>query len=191
MRILILDRDGVINKESDSFIKSPEEWVPIPGSLEAIARANAAGYRVVVLSNQSAIARGIIDVRTLHLINQKMIQRLMEVGGRIEAIFFCPHALVASCSCRKPRPGLFLDLAARLHVSLKNAPAVGDRLRDLEAARAAGARPILVKTGRGRATLASGQALGEVDVYADLAAAVDALPEIGLEVERDGALRPR
>ncbi|MFH0344194.1 MAG: D-glycero-beta-D-manno-heptose 1,7-bisphosphate 7-phosphatase [Chromatiales bacterium] len=191
MRILILDRDGVINQESDSFIKSPDEWIPIPRSLEAIARANAAGYRVVVLSNQSAIARGIIDVRTLHLINQKMIQRLAEVGGRIEAIFFCPHAAVQNCLCRKPRPGLFTDLAARLHVSLKNAPAVGDRLRDLEAARAAGARPILVKTGRGQATLASGQALGEIDVYADLAAAVDALPEIGLESERDGARRPR
>lgn len=176
MRILILDRDGVINEESDGFIKSPDEWIPIPRSLEAIARANAAGYRVVVLSNQSAIARGIIDVRTLHLINQKMIQRLAEVGGRIEAIFFCPHAAVQNCLCRKPQPGLFTDLAARLHVSLKNAPAVGDRLRDLEAARAAGARPILVKTGRGQATLASGQALGEIDVCADLAAVVDALP---------------
>ncbi|MGH8733407.1 MAG: D-glycero-beta-D-manno-heptose 1,7-bisphosphate 7-phosphatase [Burkholderiales bacterium] len=139
---MILDRDGVINKESDSFIKSPDEWIPIPRSLEAIARANAAGYRVVVLSNQSAIARGIIDVRTLHLINQKMIQRLAEVGGRIEAIFFCPHAAVQNCLCRKPQPGLFMDLAARLHVSIKNAPAVGDRLRDLEAARAAGARRI-------------------------------------------------
>ncbi len=191
MRILILDRDGVINQESDSFIKSPDEWIPIPRSLEAIARANAAGYRVVVLSNQSAIARGIIDVRTLHLINQKMIQRLAEVGGRIEAIFFCPHAAVQNCLCRKPQPGLFMDLAARLQVSLKNAPAVGDRPRDLEAARAAGARPILVKTGRGRATLASGQVSGEIDVYADLAAAVDALPEIGLESERDGARRPR
>ncbi|MGH8611035.1 MAG: HAD-IIIA family hydrolase, partial [Gammaproteobacteria bacterium] len=117
-----------------------------------------------------------IDVRTLHLINQKMIQRLAEVGGRIEAIFFCPHAAVQNCLCRKPQPGLFTDLAARLHVSLQNAPAVGDRLRDLEAARAAGARPILVKTGRGQATLASGHALGEIDVCADLAAVVDALP---------------
>ncbi|MGH8582668.1 MAG: D-glycero-beta-D-manno-heptose 1,7-bisphosphate 7-phosphatase [Gammaproteobacteria bacterium] len=175
MRLLILDRDGVINEESEAYIKSPAEWTPIPGSLEAIARANAAGYRVVVLSNQSGLARKVLDIRALHLIHQTMHQRLAEVGGRVEAIFFCPHGAEADCPCRKPRPGLFHDLAARLHVSLQGVPAVGDRERDVLAARAAGAMPILVRTGHGDASLAEGLDLSGVAVYADLAAAVEAL----------------
>lgn len=175
MRLLILDRDGVINKESKAFIKCPAEWTPIPGSLEAIARANAAGYRVVVLSNQSGLARKVLDIRALHLVHQTMHQRLAEVGGRIEAIFFCPHGSEAECPCRKPRPGLFHDLASRLHVSLEGVPAIGDRERDVVAARAAGAMPILVRTGHGEATLAQGPDMSGVEVYADLAAAVEAL----------------
>lgn len=175
MRLLILDRDGVINEESDRFIKTPEEWIAIPGSLEAIARANAAGYRVVVVSNQSGLARGIIDVGQFQLIYHKMHQRLHELGGRIEAVFFCPHGPDQGCACRKPRPGLFRELSERLHLPLAGVPAIGDRLTDIQAARAAGASPILVETGRGRHTLEMNPALGALPVYRDLAAAVDAL----------------
>lgn len=175
MRLLILDRDGVINQESDRFIKSPEEWIPIPGSLEAVARANAAGYRVVVVSNQSGLARGIIDVGQLHLVHQKMHQRLAEHGGRIDAVFFCPHGPGEGCACRKPRPGLFRELSERLHLPLVGVPAVGDRLTDLQAARAAGARPILVETGRGRHTRDANPELRSLPVYEDLAAVIDEL----------------
>jgi D-glycero-D-manno-heptose 1,7-bisphosphate phosphatase len=175
MRLLILDRDGVINEESDRFIKTPEEWIPIPGSLEAIARANAAGYRVVVVSNQSGLARGIIDVGQSQAIYQKMHQRLHELGGRIEAVFFCPHGPDQGCVCRKPRPGLFLELSERLHIPLAGVPAVGDRLTDIQAARAAGARPILVETGRGRHTLEMNPALSALPIYKDLSAVIDAL----------------
>lgn len=178
MRLLILDRDGVINEESDAFITSPEQWQPIPGSLEAIARANAAGYRVVVLTNQSALKRRILDFRTLSLIHQKMHQYLADLGGQIDAIFLCPHGPDDGCHCRKPNPGLFHELAARLHVSLSGVPAVGDRLTDVMAARAAGARPILVETGRGRETLGLGMDLSGIGVYRDLAAVVDDLPEL-------------
>jgi len=175
MRLLILDRDGVINEESDRFIKSPEEWIPIPGSLEAVARANAAGYRVVVVSNQSGLARGIIDVGQLHFVHQKMHQRLAEHGGRIEAVFFCPHGPGEGCACRKPRPGLFRELSERLHLPLEGVPAVGDRLTDIQAARAAGARPILVETGRGRHTRDVNPELRSLPVYEDLAAVIDEL----------------
>lgn len=178
MRILVLDRDGVINQDSDAFITSAEAWQPIPGSLEAIARANAAGYRVVVLTNQSALGRRIIDIRTLHLIHQKMHQRLAEIGGSIEAILFCPHGPEDNCRCRKPKPGLFHELATRLRISLDGIPAVGDRLSDILAARAAGARPILVETGRGCETLALGLDLQGLRVYKDLAAVVADLPEV-------------
>ena len=180
MKLVILDRDGVINHDSAEFIKIPEEWTPIPGSLEAIARLNRADYQVVVITNQSGIARGLLTVNALNRIHQKMFDALHEVGGEISAIFFCQHGPGDGCDCRKPRPGLFLELADRLKINLTGVPAVGDSLRDLEAARAAGASPVLVRTGKGEksvAAIGSGEAARfvEVPVHADLAAFVDDL----------------
>lgn len=175
MRLIVLDRDGVINHDSDAFIKSPTEWIPIPGSLEAIARLNHAGYRVVVASNQSGIARGLLDLDTLGRIHDKFHRMLRAVGGDVEAIFFCPHGPDDGCDCRKPKPGLFQEISKRLKTSLDGVPAVGDSFRDLQAARSVGARPILVRTGKGEKTLASGQDLHDIPVYSDLADAVDAL----------------
>ncbi|MDT8311363.1 MAG: D-glycero-beta-D-manno-heptose 1,7-bisphosphate 7-phosphatase [Methylophaga sp.] len=176
MSLIILDRDGVINHDSDDFIKSPAEWEPIDGSLEAIARLNYSGFRVVVITNQSGIARGLLDVEMLNRIHSKMRRMLSQVGGRIEAIMFCPHGPDDDCSCRKPKSGSFNDLAHRLRVSLENVPAVGDSIRDIEAAQTAGARPILVRTGKGAATEKAGVPDG-VLIYDDLAAAADALVE--------------
>lgn len=149
---MILDRDGVINEDSDQFIKSPEEWLPIPGSLEAIALLNRHGYRVVVITNQSGIARGLFDLDVLQLIHDKMRRLLAEQGGRIERIFFCPHGPDSHCSCRKPKPGLFEECAAQFG-ALTDVFSIGDSLRDLQASQTAGAKPILVKTGKGRQTL--------------------------------------
>ena len=171
MGLVILDRDGVINEDSDAYIKSPAEWRPIPGSLEAISELNRAGHRVVVATNQSGIARGLYDLDTLARIHEKMHQALAAVGGHIEAVFFCPHGPDDDCECRKPRPGLFREISDRLRMPLTGIPAIGDSLRDLQAAEAVGAQPILVRTGKGRRTEA---ALGEADVpvFDDLAAAV-------------------
>ena len=175
MALIILDRDGVINHDSDYFIRSPAEWEPIEGSLEAIARLNRAGYRVVVITNQSGIAREFLDAETLALIHNKMRRMLAQVGGKLEAVLFCPHGPDDGCECRKPKTGLFDDLTQRLRISLKHVPAVGDSLRDLKAAKAAGARPILVRTGKGERTLAAGKLPRGVSVYDSLAAVADAL----------------
>ncbi|WP_438971718.1 D-glycero-beta-D-manno-heptose 1,7-bisphosphate 7-phosphatase, partial [Methylophaga sp.] len=149
-------------------------------SLEAIARLNYAGYRVVVITNQSGIARGLFDVETLNRIHSKMRRMLAHVGGRIEAILFCPHGPEDDCTCRKPHNGSFEDLANRLRISLDNVPAVGDSLRDIQAARESNARPILVKTGKGERTLADGIPEG-VEVFDDLAAVVNTLLEPQLQ----------
>jgi D-glycero-D-manno-heptose 1,7-bisphosphate phosphatase len=180
MSLIILDRDGVINHDSDDFIKNPAEWEPIEGSLEAIARLNYAGYRVVVITNQSGIARGLFDVETLNRIHSKMRRMLAQVGGKIEAIMFCPHGPEDDCQCRKPQNGSFVDLAHRLRVNLENVPAVGDSLRDIQAAMLSQARPILVKTGKGGRTLAAGIPDG-VEVYEDLASVATALLERKLQ----------
>jgi D-glycero-D-manno-heptose 1,7-bisphosphate phosphatase len=180
MSLIILDRDGVINHDSDDFIKNPAEWEPIEGSLEAIARLNYAGYRVVVITNQSGIARGLFDVETLNRIHSKMRRMLAQVGGKIEAIMFCPHGPEDDCQCRKPQNGSFVDLAHRLRVNLENVPAVGDSLRDIQAAMLSQARPILVKTGKGERTLAAGIPDG-VEVYDDLASVATALLERKLQ----------
>ncbi len=173
-KFVILDRDGVINEDSDEFIKSPDEWKPIPGSLEAIANLNQAGFRVVVITNQSGIARGLLTLDDLHQIHSKMHQLLSKVGGNIEAVFFCPHGPKEDCKCRKPCPGLFHDFANRLSVPLANVFAVGDSLRDLQAATVSGAQPILVLTGKGQQTLKGDMdGLEDVLVYDDLAAFVD------------------
>ena len=175
MRLIILDRDGVINQDSDDFIKSPQEWQPIPGSLEAIARLSRADYRVVVATNQSGVARGLFDLETLMAIHDKMHRLVAEAGGHIEAVFYCPHGPDDGCDCRKPRPGMFCDISRRLMVDLDGVPAVGDSLRDLQAARAAGATPLLVRTGKGRRTLARPETVTGIDVFDDLAAVVDQL----------------
>jgi D-glycero-D-manno-heptose 1,7-bisphosphate phosphatase len=172
MKLIILDRDGVINQDSEQFIKNTTEWKPIPGSLEAIAKLNHAGYRVVVASNQSGIGRGLLDMGALNAINDKMYRVLAQVGGRIDALFYCPHAAEANCDCRKPKPGMFIDIAQRFNVDLAGVPSVGDSLRDLQAAAAAGAQPILVLTGKGAKTRAAGGLPDGTPVFADLAQAV-------------------
>jgi D-glycero-D-manno-heptose 1,7-bisphosphate phosphatase len=184
MKLVILDRDGVINEDSDAFIKSPDEWRPIPGSLEAIVRLNNAGYQVVVATNQSGVARGLLDIQALQRIHDKMESAVVALGGRISAVFFCPHGPDDHCDCRKPAPGMLLEIGRRLGVELTGVPAIGDSLRDLQAAGAVGAQPILVLTGKGERTLANDDGeLGAVPVYGDLAAAVAAL--LGSEEEEE------
>lgn len=172
MRLVILDRDGVINRDSNDFIKSPEEWIPIPGSLEAIARLCRAEFRIVIITNQSGIARGILTLDTLNRIHTRMLEHIHQKGGEIDAIMICPHGPDDKCECRKPKPGMFLELAQRLKINLSGVPAVGDSLRDVEAARAAKALPVLVKTGNGRQSaklLADNEDLSDVSVFEDLA----------------------
>lgn len=174
MKLIILDRDGVINYDSDAYIKSPEEWNPIPGSLEAIARLHREGFRIVVASNQSGVGRGLFDTDTLMKIHLKMIDAVRAKGGDIDAVFFCPHRPDEGCRCRKPLPGLFEEIADRLKVSLNGVWVVGDDERDVVAARAVSARPIFVRTGHGRRTLRKKQ-FEHVPVYDNLAAFADAL----------------
>ena len=175
MKLIILDRDGVINFDSDQFIKSPDEWKPIPGSLEAIARLTREGWRVVVATNQSGLARGLFEMATLNAIHAKMHKAVAQAGGRIEAVFYCPHAADTNCDCRKPKTGLFNEIAARYGSDLVDVPAIGDSLRDLEAAASVGARPLLVRTGKGEKTLAAEGLPANVPVFADLSEAVEFL----------------
>jgi D-glycero-D-manno-heptose 1,7-bisphosphate phosphatase len=155
MKLVILDRDGVINLDSDLFIKSPNEWIAIPQSLEAITMLNQAGYRVVIATNQSGINRGLFDMHTLNAMHIKMNKELAAVGGSIDGIFFCPHTQAENCDCRKPKPGMLEQISKRFGVSLKNIPMVGDSLRDLQAGVNAGCIPVLVLTGKGKKTLES------------------------------------
>lgn len=171
MKLIILDRDGVINRDSDAYIKTPDEWVPLPGSLEAIARLSRSGYRIVVATNQSGVARGLFDLSMLASIHAKMLHAVTAAGGRIDAIFFCPHAADSTCECRKPRPGMLREIAQRYNTHLKGVPAVGDSLRDLQAAHAMGAQPILVLTGKGAKTRGHPDLPPETLVFPDLAAA--------------------
>jgi len=172
MKLIILDRDGVINHDSAQYIKSPDEWQPIPGSLEAISRLTESGYRVVVATNQSGVGRGLFDMDTLNAINDKMIKSASAVGGRIDAIFFCPHTAEAKCECRKPKPGLFRQIGERFNVSLSGVPSVGDSLRDLQAGVAVGCTPYLVLTGKGEKTAEDADLPEGTKVFPDLAAAV-------------------
>ncbi|MGB0722337.1 MAG: D-glycero-beta-D-manno-heptose 1,7-bisphosphate 7-phosphatase [Gammaproteobacteria bacterium] len=174
-RLILLDRDGVINEDSDNYIRSVAEWQPIPGSLEAIAKLAQHGYRVVVLTNQSGIARGYYSVTTLNAMHHKMHRMVGELGGEIEAVLFCPHGPDDGCTCRKPLPGMFETVAKRLGINLSGVPAVGDSLRDLQAARAAGADPVLVRTGKGLRTLAKPDGLSGIPIYDDLASFADDL----------------
>jgi D-glycero-D-manno-heptose 1,7-bisphosphate phosphatase len=171
MKLVILDRDGVINFDSPQFIKTPDEWKPIPGSLEAIASLNQAGFRVALATNQSGISRGLLDMATLNAIHDKMHRSLAQFGGRIDALFYCPHAAEAQCSCRKPKPGMLEEIARRFGMDLQGVPSVGDSLRDLQAGLALGALPMLVRTGKGESTLAAGGLPEGTQVFADLAEA--------------------
>ncbi len=173
MKLVVLDRDGTINHDSDQHIKSPAEWKPIKGSLEAIARLTQAGWRVVVATNQSGIARGLFDMATLNAIHDGMHRAVHQAGGRIDAVFFCPHAGDSNCACRKPKPGMLLEIGKRMNVALQGVPMVGDSLRDLQAAAAAGARPVLVLTGKGKKTRAAGGLPPGTETFPDLAAFVD------------------
>ena len=175
MKLIILDRDGVINYDSDEFIKSPAEWIPIPGSLEAIARLNQAGYRVVVATNQSGVARGLFDVSTLNAIHQKLHTAAQQVGADVDAIFYCPHAADENCDCRKPKPGMLHTIATRFNSSLKGVPNVGDSLRDLQAGYGVGCVPYLVMTGKGERTLEKGGLPPGTLIFPDLASVVDSL----------------
>ncbi len=174
-KLIILDRDGVINYDSEQYIRSPEEWRPIPGSLEAIARLNHAGFRVVVATNQSGLGRGLFDTATMVTIHDKLHKALSQVGGRIDAVFFCPHTAESDCECRKPKPGMLTEIGGRFGVDLTGVPCIGDSLRDLQAAEAVGAQPILVLTGKGEKTLREGKFPKNTVIFPDLAFAATAL----------------
>jgi D-glycero-D-manno-heptose 1,7-bisphosphate phosphatase len=175
MRLVILDRDGVINYDSVDYIKSPQEWRPIPGSLEAIARLHRADYKVVVATNQSGVGRGLLSMDTLAAIHAHMLKEVRRQGGEIDAIFFCPHTPEDGCDCRKPAPGLLKQIAKRLQINLTGVYVVGDAERDVLAARRVLATPVLVRTGKGAQTLKQSTVLDDVPVFDDLAAFVDAL----------------
>lgn len=160
-RYVLLDRDGVINEDSDDFIATPAQWQPLPGSMEAIALLNQHGFQVAVVTNQSGVARGLFDENTLAGIHAKMQAYAREQGGEIAAIYYCPHGPDSTCSCRKPKPGLIVQCAKDAQINLQDTYVVGDSLRDLQAAQAAGAMPILVKTGKGLKTLAENPNLNE------------------------------
>lgn len=184
MKFIILDRDGVINQDSDAFIKSPDEWIPLPGSLEAIAKLSRAGYRVVVATNQSGLGQGLFDIITLNSIHQKMHAAVKNVGGVIDSIFFCPHTASDNCDCRKPRQGMFNAIASRYDISLEQVPTVGDSLRDLQAGFLAGCQPFLVLTGKGKTTQENGGLPPDTIILEDLAAVVDYLLTQDEETEK-------
>jgi D-glycero-D-manno-heptose 1,7-bisphosphate phosphatase len=152
MKVIVLDRDGVINEPRKPFLRGPEDWVPLPGAIEAISLLTQWGWRVVLAINQSVIGRGLITVDTMNAIHERLIKQAATEGGRIHAIFFCPHAADADCACRKPKPGMLRTIAQRFGVDMAKVPVVGDRLRDLRAAAAIGAQPWLVRTGFGAET---------------------------------------
>lgn len=177
-KLVILDRDGVINYDSEAFIKSPEEWHPIPGSLEAIVSLNQAGYLVCIATNQSGLARKLFDAQRLDQIHQKMKDYLAYLGGRIDGIFFCPHGPDDNCLCRKPKPGLLHQIAEQFSIDFKKdvVPCIGDSLRDIEAAALGGCRPILVKTGNGLKTAQNlPEHLKHIEQYSDLRSVTKAL----------------
>jgi D-glycero-D-manno-heptose 1,7-bisphosphate phosphatase len=179
-RLVIVGRDGVLNQYREGHVTSPEEWVPIPGALEALARLHHAGWHVVVATNQAGIGRGMIDMNTVNLVHTRMNEALAAQGGRLDAVFFCPHTPEDGCECRKPRPGMLQDIGRRYGVDMAQVPMVGDTLRDLQAAHAAGCQPHLVLSGRA-ATLAGAGLQAVLDavpgtlVHTDLGAFVDAV----------------
>lgn len=175
MKLIILDQNGVINQAPATYIKSPEEWIPIPGSLQAIARLTHAGYRVVVAVNYAAIGRGLLDMTAFNAINDKMFRLVQQAGGRIDSLFFCPHTESDQCACRKPGIGMFEKISQRYSIELVDVLAIGDSLRDLQAASKAGAVPVLVLTGNGERTRQADDLPDETQIFSDLAAVVDHL----------------
>jgi len=173
MTLIILDRDGVINEDSDDYIKSPDEWQPIAGSLEAIAKLSQNGYQIVIVTNQSGIGRKLFSIETLNAINMKMSTQLSQFGGVIDAIFFCPHLPKDNCDCRKPKPGLYNEISERLHTPLDAVYCVGDKMTDIKAIQSAGGKPILVRTGKGQSELDQGLVPEEIPVYDNLASFVN------------------
>lgn len=173
MTYIILDRDGVINYESAAYIKSPEEWLPIPRSLEAIARLNRAGFRVIVATNQSGISRGYFDIETLDRIHEKLMDELAAVGGYIEEVFFCPHHPDEQCECRKPKPGLLLQIQKKYNLDLARTFFIGDSYRDIFAAQSVGCQPLLVLTGNGHSVIQQYPELSTIPTFADLEQAVE------------------
>lgn len=180
MKLVILDRDGVINQDSNDFVKNESEWLPIEHSIEAIANLTQAGWRVVVATNQSGLGRGLFDIHALNQMHEKMHRLVNQAGGRIDAIVFCPHTEKEGCDCRKPLPGMVLEIAERFNVRLEGLPLVGDSLRDLQAIHAAGGVPILVKTGKGEATQQQGNLPEGTLVFDDLYDAAQYLIEKSL-----------
>lgn len=169
MKLIILDRDGVINYDSKEYIKSPEEWNPIPGSLEAIANLNRAGYTVTVCTNQSGLGRGLFNSEKLNEIHAKMHKLVQQAGGFITAIYYCPHSPTDNCECRKPKPKMILDICKKFNIDdLKDVILVGDSSRDLEAINSAGGIPILVETGNGKETIAKGNLPSKTLVFENL-----------------------
>ena len=180
MKLLILDRDGVINHDSDAYIKSVAEWIPIPGSIEAIAALSKAGWTVAVATNQSGIARGYYDLATLEAMHAQLRMRVAEQGGEVGLIVYCPHGPDAGCDCRKPLPGLFEQIGARFGVPLKGVPTAGDSLRDLQAGAAAGCEPHLVLTGKSARYCSGGRPEGlpeGTQLHTDLSAFADFILE--------------
>lgn len=174
--LVILDRDGVINRDSREFVKTTDEWIPLPGSIEAIAELSCAGYTVTVASNQSGLARELFNRNALRAMHRKFRKLVAAKGGHVDRIVVCPHGPHDGCDCRKPRPGLLHRLARYYNTALTGVPVIGDSLRDLQAAAAAGARPILVRTGNGRKTEASLHSeLASIEIFDDLAATATAL----------------
>ena len=191
VKLVIIDRDGTVNIDRDDYVKSADEWIPLPGALEAIARLNQAGWHTVVATNQSGIGRGLFDIAALNAMHLKMNQLLHKLGGRVDAVFFCPHTPLDACNCRKPLPGLYTQIGERYGVDLGEVPAVGDSLRDLQASVAAGCQPHLVRSGK-VADLgddAISELLAKVPgakVHADLAAFAEALIQRQREVQIEG-----
>jgi len=177
LKLIILDRDGVINYDSDNYIKSVEEFIPLPGSLEAIAALNSAGYRIAIATNQSGISRGYYDIDTLDAMHKKLASELEKVGGHIDYIAYCPHGPDDHCSCRKPLSGMLEKIAQHFDTELSGVPVVGDSLRDLQSAQTVGASPMLVKTGKGERTITKEEGIEGIPVFADLAAAAAHLIE--------------
>ena len=174
-KLIILDRDGVINEDSDNYVRSVDEWIPIPGSIEAIAKLSKAGFKIAVATNQSGLARGFFTLDTLTAMHKKMTSLVVSLGGEIHSIKFCPHGPDDNCRCRKPLPGLIIQIEDELNLPSQDAWLIGDSLRDLQAAREAGCKPILVKTGKGERTLAQGKGLQDIPIYNNLAEFADSL----------------
>ena len=193
-RLVILDRDGTINVDRDDYVKSADEFEPLPGALEAIAQLNHAGVHVVVATNQSGLGRGLFDMAALNAMHAKLNKMLAAVGGRVDAVFFCPHAPEETCTCRKPAPGLFEQIAERYGVAMKGVPVVGDSLRDLQAGVALGCEPHLVLTGKGEAL--RGQPLpatfpADTRVHEDLASFVAHWLHVAPDGGPEAPKRPR